>query len=72
MITVSASERVLKFQVALNTIKKDSNRAAVQLAESISFKAKGIDGDYTACNDRSGGGASCKAPGVDSGRGGPN
>ena len=63
---------MLNFQVALNTIKKDSNRAALQKLESISFKAKGIDGDYNACNEISGGGASCKAPGVDSGGGGPD
>ena len=54
-------------QVSLNAIKKDSNRAAVQLAESISFKAKGIDGPYTVRGDSS----SCLKPGVDSGRGGP-
>jgi len=41
-----------------------------QLNEVISFKAKAIDGDYTACSttdDTS----KCKKPGVDSGRGGP-
>ena len=57
--------------MSLDAIKKDSNRAAVQLRESISFKAKGVDGDYTACNAISGGGTSCIKPGVDSGRGGP-
>eukprot|EP00277_Geminigera_cryophila_P043966 CAMPEP_0173076524 /NCGR_PEP_ID=MMETSP1102-20130122/12478_1 /TAXON_ID=49646 /ORGANISM="Geminigera sp., Strain Caron Lab Isolate" /LENGTH=154 /DNA_ID=CAMNT_0013946429 /DNA_START=81 /DNA_END=545 /DNA_ORIENTATION=+ len=44
--------------------------ATRQLNEVISFKAKAIDGDYTACSttdDTS----KCKKPGVDSGRGGP-
>jgi hypothetical protein len=53
-------------------IKADASRAAKQLGESISFKAKGIDGPYTACNSISGGGTSCTAPGVNSGRGGPS
>jgi hypothetical protein len=64
---VTAEALYTNRQVALNAIKKDSNRAAAQLAESISFKSKGIDGDYTAC----GAGGSCLKPGVDSGRGGP-
>jgi hypothetical protein len=41
----------------------------LQLREAISFKAKGIDGDYKACSGITGG-ASCDLPGKSSGRGG--
>ena len=59
-------------KVASVVIKADAARADKQLQETISFKQKGIDGDYTACNAVSGGGTTCVKPGVNSGRGGPS
>ena len=41
----------------------------LQLREAISFKAKGIDGDFKACSGITGG-SSCDLPGKSSGRGG--
>jgi len=52
-------------------IKVGDAKATRQLAESISFKAKGIDGDYTACMTGNGGYGCAKPGGKNSGRGGP-
>jgi len=50
-------------------IQVSAIRATRMTQEAISFKSKGIDGDYTACGGITGG-SSCANPGKTSGRGG--
>jgi len=63
------SDDEMLVKVANPIVQVSAARATRMTQEAISFKSKGIDGDYTACGAITGG-SSCANPGKTSGRGG--